>query len=439
VSKQESDILLIKKYLNGELGARAMHELEKRALDDPFLMDALEGFEGASASQQPAFDDLSQRLQARIQPKVKRMFPYRIVAIAASVLVVVSVGWLWLSQKTGVTPDKQVAAVPVAKPAPAEPIQRGDTSRREDLKLADMPPPPKIKQYIRKAEAKNQGVVEADQVVSSPALAEVAAAPSIADTASNDTTPLNEIVVMNYTKDKKAATSDEKAFKSSDKLKEVPVTSPQQSLESRVAGVNKTPAISPFAPMSLHKIVINGRIVDQTDGQPLPGASVRIPGTGYATQTDIAGKFSIPVDSARRSLEVGFLGYKTQTIDAKNKDSLKIALAPNSSSLAEVVVVQPTRTDDNDRPVINAHPRDGWSKFNKYLKTNAISPDQKKGVVKLSFTVYPNGSVDNITVIKGLSDATNEKAIDLVKNGPAWIGSSDRKPEVVKLRVRFDR
>jgi len=429
--------LLIKKYLNGELDARAMHELEKRALDDPFLADAMEGFESAAANQQPAFDDLTRRLQLRIQPKVKRMFPYRIVAIAASVLVVVSIGWLWLSQKTGITPDKQLVAIPQAKPTTAEPIQRRDTTAKQNLALAKMPSPPKIKEYTGKPAA-NAEVAVADAAVSAPALAEVAAAPVTTDTTGNDTTPLNEIVVMNYTKDKKAAASDEKTFKSSDKLKEVPITSPQQSLESRVAGVNTTPAVSPFAPMSSHKIVINGRIVDQTDGQPLPGVSVRVPGTSYGTQTDIAGRFSIPVDSARRSLQVGYLGYQTQIIDAKNKDSLKIAMSPDSRSLAEVVVTQPARTEESDRPVISAHPRDGWSKFNKYLKANAISPDQKKGVVKLSFTVYPNGSVADITVVKGLSDATNEKAIDLVENGPAWVGNSNHKPEVVKLRVRFD-
>lgn len=429
--------MLIKKYLNGELDARAMHELEKRAIDDPFLADAIDGFESAAANQQPAFDDLSQKLQDRIQPKVKRMLPYRVVAIAASVLIVISVGWLWLSQKTGVTPNKALVAVPVAKPAPAEPVQRGDTTAKQNLTLAKMPPPPKIRQYTGKPAA-NTEVTAADAAVSNPALAEVAAAPA-ADTTGNDTTPLNEIVVMNYTKDKKTSTSDEKAVKSSDKLKEVPVTSPQQTLESRVAGVNTTPAVSPFASMSSHKIVINGRIVDQTDGQPLPGVSVRVPGTSYGTQTDIAGKFSIPVDSARRSLQVGYLGYQTQIVDAKNKDSVKIALAPSSNSLAEVVVTQPARTDNSDQPVISAHPRDGWSKFNKYLKTNALSPDHKKGEVKLSFIVYPNGSVADIAVVKGLSDATNEKATDLIVNGPAWVGSSDRKPEVVKLRVRFDK
>ena len=48
---REKDILQIRKYLNGELDAAAMHELERRALDDPFLADAIEGFEHAGGGQ----------------------------------------------------------------------------------------------------------------------------------------------------------------------------------------------------------------------------------------------------------------------------------------------------------------------------------------------------------------------------------------------------
>jgi hypothetical protein len=33
----------IEKYLKGELSPKEMHELEKKALSDPFLADALEG------------------------------------------------------------------------------------------------------------------------------------------------------------------------------------------------------------------------------------------------------------------------------------------------------------------------------------------------------------------------------------------------------------
>ena len=95
MANHEADILLIRKYLNGELDARAMHSLEARALDDPFLADALEGYEKAGRNQQPAVAELSKRLQQRVQEKkVKRLIPFRTLAIAASILVVFTIGWL---------------------------------------------------------------------------------------------------------------------------------------------------------------------------------------------------------------------------------------------------------------------------------------------------------------------------------------------------------
>ena len=52
MSNKKADISQIRKYLNGELNATAMHQLEQDALDDPFLMDALEGYEVNGKDQQ---------------------------------------------------------------------------------------------------------------------------------------------------------------------------------------------------------------------------------------------------------------------------------------------------------------------------------------------------------------------------------------------------
>ena len=64
VSKRETDILLISKYLNGELNTKAMHRLERRAQDDPFLMDALEGYDRAADDQKAQLDELGSMLCA---------------------------------------------------------------------------------------------------------------------------------------------------------------------------------------------------------------------------------------------------------------------------------------------------------------------------------------------------------------------------------------
>src|ERR1700753_3921553 len=84
----------IQKYLRGELSAREMHELEKAALEDPFLADALDGV----ASRLPAFEEdmtgLQQRLAEKIAPARKRipLFAIRRVRVAAVLIGLAGLG-----------------------------------------------------------------------------------------------------------------------------------------------------------------------------------------------------------------------------------------------------------------------------------------------------------------------------------------------------------
>jgi TonB-dependent SusC/RagA subfamily outer membrane receptor len=129
VSVNRPDISQIEKYLNGELDARAMHELERQALDDPFLADALEGYAQKPVSAAAHLKDLNRRLHQRIQPKTKRLSLLSTLSIAATVLVFVSIGsWYWFiyqpsaSVKNVSPADKTEVAktqpLPTIKPIP---------------------------------------------------------------------------------------------------------------------------------------------------------------------------------------------------------------------------------------------------------------------------------------------------------------------------------
>jgi hypothetical protein len=87
----------------------------------------------------------------------------------------------------------------------------------------------------------------------------------------------------------------------------------------------------------------------------------------------------------------------------------------------------------------NALPQVGWEGFNKYLKDNAVSPDGKTGVVKLSFTVAQDGIISDIKVLKGLSPDADKKAIDLINAGPDWSGNAAAQAETVKVKIKFSR
>lgn len=99
--KPEVSEELIRKYLAGELDDRAMHALERQALDDPFLAEALEGYAGYHADQSAHLAELQGRLEQRVQHSQKgklRLLYYR-WASAAAILVILGLSFLWIERQ----------------------------------------------------------------------------------------------------------------------------------------------------------------------------------------------------------------------------------------------------------------------------------------------------------------------------------------------------
>lgn len=80
---------------------------------------------------------------------------------------------------------------------------------------------------------------------------------------------------------------------------------------------------------------VKGTIVD-VNGNPIPGASVMIPGTTTGTVTLVDGTFSLNIAEGT-TVEVGCLGYTTVKVNAKN--GMKVVLKEDALMLSDVVVV----------------------------------------------------------------------------------------------------
>ena len=83
--------------------------------------------------------------------------------------------------------------------------------------------------------------------------------------------------------------------------------------------------------------VVTGTVTTKEDGQPLPGASVRVKGTNSGTQTNAAGQFTISVSGANVTLVISSLGYKPVETSATS-GPVSVSLAADENSLTEVVV-----------------------------------------------------------------------------------------------------
>lgn len=88
----------IQRYLNGQMPAHEMHSLEKAALDDPFLSDAIEGYgEINELNKGKVMEDIGElydRLKSRTEP-YEKLVPLRRTnwwKIAAAILILAGTG-----------------------------------------------------------------------------------------------------------------------------------------------------------------------------------------------------------------------------------------------------------------------------------------------------------------------------------------------------------
>lgn len=84
-------------------------------------------------------------------------------------------------------------------------------------------------------------------------------------------------------------------------------------------------------------VTVSGTVTDQ-NGQPIPGATVSVPGTSIGTATDLDGKYSITVPE-NASLVYSFIGFESQTVEVNNQSTIDISLVESTQALEEVVVV----------------------------------------------------------------------------------------------------
>ncbi|MFC0518862.1 carboxypeptidase-like regulatory domain-containing protein [Mucilaginibacter angelicae] len=455
----------IQKYLNGELDVHAMHKLEMEALNDPFLMDALEGYENMGTSQQLNLADLTGRLQQRTGENKGRVIPWTVWPIAASVLIALSLGGLYLnrSPKPGLQSDNISSnknATPPLVAAATDTIKTADT-----VKKANVNPPVPVQAPLIAVSKKSRRVkpsansvyqqeisagdnkTAANNVVP-PAVSNMLAEPAIPASAVKDKVGvkedanLSERIVAGYTAPitkKDTVSSDVISLRGNTTVAKAKAPL-QFKLPGKVDGVTSSPAPGFSNKAAAESLYIAGTIISRDDGSPLIGAAIRIKGTNRSTVTDVNGRFALSSPGDKATLDVVYIGYEPRQVSATRGDSIKVALKPDSRALSEVVVTTSKREEDTgEASVTAAHPQLGWGSLKKYLQTNAVLPDGTTGTVTVTFTVFPSGITDEFSVKKGLNETADQKAIELIKNGPSWVGSTNNKPEVVTVKVKFQK
>jgi hypothetical protein len=474
----------IQRYWNGQLTPKEMHAMEKAALDDPFLADAMEGMGEALRVHDEQLvnaelKNLHQQFEARRETK-RGAAPVRSFkwwqAAAAAVILIVGGFWIFSSKQ-------ESNADALAKTTT-------DTKHREAA----------VAPALADSGAKQRDIVAAD----SPA--------SAAATAGADRKDSEELVVTAQNAKKPEAEPGFYKFQTPETKNNSDTAILQGKLQSRSFGVTVTkdedarrarqlevPAITKSAPLSSTKFdtvkpvvtevvqlptdfyartneraknydkevklqnIVKGVVTDNKNN-PLANAFIRLDDKSAYT-TDLKGNFNIPVTDTVVQVSVSLPGFTTQNFRLRtdnfdnagraNLNQNQIQLQPNNALLDEVVVVgygaqkkasvvkEKKAKDDSEYHrtalVQNANPTYGWLAYEEYLEKNKRIPPENPnlvGEVVLSFAVNKRGELSEFRVEKSLSPQHDAEAQRLVRQGPSWKLQRGRKSRVTVI-VRF--
>ncbi len=421
----------IEKYWKGQLPSGEMHAMEKAALDDPFLAEAMEGYResiksGTGTSQD--IEDLQQRLSKRVSSSATKVIPiknngwWRIAAV-----VLLAVGGVWWYTTLNNAAEKNSLAKEDKLPPKAN--DNAAATGKDSLQS--------VENLAPTADTNKDLALNDNKTVSGrKKINTINAKEDTSTTVSNlNGTVANKPTGIKSDKDN-AAITDELAKNNNDiESKRVTTKAAAPVLNNITNNAEKEKSddektVNPKA--SYYYNTFNGSVVDNSN-RPLPNATIKIPGQQIGTLTDKAGNFSFKTADTLVTVSVASVGYQPTKITLRNPNdplSNHIILQPKESALNEVVVSgygnrKKAAEASKDLPVkaLEAEPSVGWNEYNAYLSKNKrVSNDNKNthGDVVVTFDVYEKGKMRNFRIEKSLDDDLDEEAIRLVKEGPAW-------------------
>jgi len=181
------------------------------------------------------------------------------------------------------------------------------------------------------------------------------------------------------------------------------------TLQAKTAYSLTTEKKSSFINKLQQQRIVKGIVLD-SNGQPLPSASILEKGTTNAIQTDLDGKFSINV-SNNATLVISYIGFISQEIAVNGQANFNITLKENVSSLEEVVVVG--YGTQKKELVTGAITQVKGEDLNKRNAINAIQALQGQAAgINITSTSGQPGEGFNV-IIRGIGSTKN--------NAPAYV------------------
>jgi hypothetical protein len=472
----------IEKYHKGLLSPKEMHDLEKAALDDPFLADALEGYAVPGINAAADIAELKKRLSERTEEdrKVipmaassKTSFPW----IRAAAMVILVLGAGLLVYQFGFNKDSSPIAnsqnketsVKVDSNTPAlKPAAEDKEESTAGILITDS-----IKTSVLKPPAsKNNGTLEVrDELKALPdttisylsamddgllkkkkqeafappppvivGYGTISSEKKLAEDAKKRDQQPAQLAKQSGPLPAKEGKAEDQDFMSRRKQDSAAIANrgylgdTEGPASIRRNQYNKIPtnaaSENQMKDNNLARTnVFRGQVVD-ADNNVVPFANITNTVDNVGTYTDAKGNFTLTSPDSVLNVQVRSLGYENNVAQLNNQRPNNQVVMQEDRSLKEVVVsqkkVNSTRSRTSTMVLEEPEPVDGWTNYDSYLANNLNVPDNYKsrqtqgGSVTLSFEVNSKGEPVNITITRSLCESCDKEAIRLVKEGPKW-------------------
>jgi CarboxypepD_reg-like domain/Gram-negative bacterial TonB protein C-terminal len=461
MSDKEKNIIYtaqdIEQYLTGKLTPQQMYAMEKAALDDEFLAEAIEGY----GTMQPADwkkeldiakDTFNNNDTVKVVALPKRNNNWWKAAAAILLLGGGAVTSYLLVNKN----DRREIAQTVKKEAAgvdsAAPLASTEVAIPTDKPADELKQQPKTKIIVTNKNTATTLATAEPVVLFDSSFVYTPAKPKAVD-AGIQPAPIAEA---------------EKSREFTNATNALPPSTVNNAAEGIASNRNAANQVEQFNKVVTDSRKESSRDKDRQqqnfnqnfraqvvgpDNTPLPFSNITVKEENFGTYADIKGNFSLVSTDSLIAVEVKSVGYQPrQFILRSNVQQNTIVLAEedmaykkrtvvgNANTMAKTKAVSRRATLLKDS-VVNVEPADGWDNYNTYVDNNIEIPDDilKKnihGQVELSFDVKANGTIANIKVDKSLCDDCDEVAKRLIEQGPQWKVKKGKKGKG-KVTVQF--
>ena len=388
-----------KAYIKGKRKGKEAHNIERAAGHDPFLRDAIDGFDAVEGDHFASIEFLEKQVEALSKPRTRRFQPLFWYSSAATILLLLAL-WVFYptTEKTDYLADENNTSINSdIEVSTNDSVENSVNTLKIEILTNDKP----AKQI---AQSKNRNIpYESDLAVAKPVVAEKKS-DALPDEIDN-----GKLVIPENTVDAVAQRTDVFGMRTMSASKNAVGM-------AQIADDNK----------------LRGRVIDE-NGEPIIGATITFKDTYKSVLTDINGNFVIDVPkNNNRPLVLSYIGYETKEV-AVNEPTIEVKMHADQLALNEVVVVgygSQKRTSrvgsvarvDNEVRKTPSEPIFGEKEFLRFyevLRTKRICNTRKESLTA-RFYIDENGNATELQIEKASCDAMAEEFRRIVAQSPAW-------------------